>query len=420
MVSKTRRKSAGGEQELSSDGEQVVEEDTEAWHFQALRFLVLLLLTIQNCSLMMVTSYSRSLPGPRYLASTAVVAAEILKTVTLVSVLLYQNGFCGMQGLIWTDILSRDSGTTKFAIPAFFYTIQNNLWYYAMSNLDPVTGAVTSQLKVLTTALFSVVILQKTLTRVHWSALCLLVIGLSVMQLKPERVDSSASSISSSIAGSSTSGNDPFVPGSSTGSYVLGLLAMVAACTSSGFAGVYLERVLKELDSNIWIANMQLQCFCMPIAVLTVLSDMPDMYEGGVLVGWNSLTIAVVSLNGLGGLLVTATMKYADNIMKTFAVSMSLVLNCLLSWFFMSVSLLLQDMLGVVVVIAGTWLYNLGSTPIPTSTTSGPHLYVKVGKESPVAADDIESVPIELLSPDSEKAGAIQRMNMFDVSGWTA
>ena len=38
--------------------------------------------------------------------------------------------------------------TVKFAVPALCYTLQNNLWYYALSNLDPVTAAVTSQMKV--------------------------------------------------------------------------------------------------------------------------------------------------------------------------------------------------------------------------------------------------------------------------------
>ena len=45
--------------------------------------------------------------------------------------------------------------TAQFAVPALAYTLQNNLWYYALTNLDPVTAAVTSQLKVITTAVAS-------------------------------------------------------------------------------------------------------------------------------------------------------------------------------------------------------------------------------------------------------------------------
>ncbi|CAK0823447.1 unnamed protein product [Prorocentrum cordatum] len=46
-----------------------------------------------------------------------------------------------------------------------------------MSNLDPVTAAVTSQLKVLSTAVFSVLILQKQLSKRKWAALGQLVFG---------------------------------------------------------------------------------------------------------------------------------------------------------------------------------------------------------------------------------------------------
>merc|ERR1712048_1017332 len=132
-------------------------------------------------------------------------------------------------------------GTIKYAVPALFYTIQNNLWYHAMSNLDSVTAAVTSQLKIPSTALFSVLILNKPLNRGHWSALSILVMGLTVMQLQAD-----------TSSHTSTSG----------GNYYLGMLSMVAACTSSGYAGVYLELLFKQLNSDVWIANLQLQLFC--------------------------------------------------------------------------------------------------------------------------------------------------------------
>ena len=69
-------------------------------------------------------------------------------------------------------------------MPALCYTLQNNLWYHALSNLDPVTAAVTSQLKVFTTAIASVVMLGRRVNTKQWGALTLLMGGMILMQLK--------------------------------------------------------------------------------------------------------------------------------------------------------------------------------------------------------------------------------------------
>merc|ERR1719433_2460535 len=90
---------------------------------------------------------------------------------------------------------------------------------------------------------------------------------------------------------------------------------------------------------------------------------MTDLRQGGgALRGWNGLTCLVVLLNALGGFFVSLTMKYADNILKTFAVSMSLVVNCLLSSAFLNVTLTLQDTAGIALVISATIFYSMGNS----------------------------------------------------------
>lgn len=41
-------------------------------------------------------------------------------------------------------------------------------------------------------------------------------------------------------------------------SQLMGLLAVLVACFSSGFAGVYFEKILKESKQSVWIRNIQL------------------------------------------------------------------------------------------------------------------------------------------------------------------
>ena len=109
-----------------------------------LRVFCLALIVVQNSSLILVTSYSRTL-RPAYLPSVAVFLGEVLKLIACEALLALELGST-RAAIRRTGELLTDHGveTLKFGIPALCYTLQNNLWYYALSNLDPITAAVTS------------------------------------------------------------------------------------------------------------------------------------------------------------------------------------------------------------------------------------------------------------------------------------
>ncbi|XP_028974866.1 solute carrier family 35 member A3b isoform X1 [Esox lucius] len=311
-----------------------------------LKYLSLGILVLQTTSLVLTMRYSRTLQGegPRYLASSAVVSAELLKIITCMLLVFHDHRFSmrALNRVLKEEILNKPLETLKLAIPSGIYTLQNNLLYVALSNLDAATYQVTYQLKILTTALFSVSMLGKKLGLYQWLSLLILMTGIAFVQWPTE-----------ALVG-------PSPKPLSAGSQMVGVIAVLIACFSSGFAGVYFEKILKESKQSVWIRNIQLGFFGLLFGLMGVfVYDGERVRESGVFQGYTSLTWTVVALQALGGLVVAAVIKYADNILKGFATSISIILSTLISYFW------LNDFdptsvffLGAVLVIAATFLYG--------------------------------------------------------------
>lgn len=111
-----------------------------------LKYLSLIVLVLQNTSMVLVIRYSRTMEGPRYLSSTAVALAEITKFVTCFFLVL--NGNHWQLGMtlreLKVEIIDKYVETLKVCVPSFLYTVQNNLLYLALSNLDAATYQVSS------------------------------------------------------------------------------------------------------------------------------------------------------------------------------------------------------------------------------------------------------------------------------------
>jgi UDP-sugar transporter A1/2/3 len=81
------------------------------------------------------------------------------------------------------EILQKPYETLKLLVPAGLYTLQNNLLFIALSSLDAATYQVTYQLKILTTAMFSVFMLGRQIDSTKWVSLVILMAGVSLAQV---------------------------------------------------------------------------------------------------------------------------------------------------------------------------------------------------------------------------------------------
>ena len=131
---------------------------------------VLCTLAVQNACQMLSMRYSRLPSQPKYLTSTAVVSAEVVKIVLSFLILCSQQGLPAI-GLVWRAVVVGWRDTLLVGVPAFIYLIQNNLLYIAATHLDAATCQVAYQLKLLTTAFFTVTLLKRHISNRRWASL---------------------------------------------------------------------------------------------------------------------------------------------------------------------------------------------------------------------------------------------------------
>ncbi|KAI6036390.1 nucleotide-sugar transporter-domain-containing protein [Pisolithus microcarpus] len=289
-----------------------------------LKYVSLVTLAVQNASLSIVMHYSRILKG-----SISFVIA-LWKAYQADLHFSSRKSFPGFLTAVfpWSapfrqvcnDVFSTDCW--KLSIPA--------LLYFAY------------QMKILTTAAFSVLLLRKKLSSTKWMSLFFLAIGVAIVQVQ-------------------TSGANPrtkeFRVGSAHDAAPLhvhimsplkGFGAVTAACFTSGLAGVYFEMVLKNSKADL------------------------DLFRH--FGGW---AWATVSIQVFGGLVTAVALLQ----------SISIILSFLASVVLFDFHVTPPFLIGASTVLAATAMYNQPTPKEPAILTSGSKRSftpLSLGKEDPI------------------------------------
>merc|ERR1719309_1915063 len=274
------------------------------------KYLSLVTLTGQNAVLGLSMRYARTRPGDMFISTTAVFFAELVKLLTCLGLVwnAEERSFGQWWAALDKTIIKQPMDTIKVMVPSAVYLIQNNLLYVAASNLDVATYQITYQLKILTTAMFAVTMLNKKLIPSQWVSLLVLIAGVALVQLSDVKEQKSLGPDQSKLVGFS---------------------AALTACCLSGFAGVYFEKILKGSPVSVWMRNVQLAMLAVPLGLVTsYLKDGDSIGQKGFFFGYDEFIWFTVAQNALGGLLVAVVVKYADNILKGFACSLAIIITC--------------------------------------------------------------------------------------------
>mmetsp|Transcript_10949 Transcript_10949/g.26513 ORF Transcript_10949/g.26513 Transcript_10949/m.26513 type:complete len:383 (+) Transcript_10949:37-1185(+) len=305
-----------------------------------IKYAALFLLVAQMVGLVLLMRYSRTSRSddePMYLASTAVFIMEVMKLVICCMVIAYQSAG-NLLSELNTHVIEAPMELLKLSVPSFLYCVQNNLLYLALTNLDAATYQVCYQLKILTTAVFSAILLQRKFSAKKWFSLVVLTVGVSIVQVSGSQDESNKEE-----------SNKRFI----------GLVAVLCAACTSGFSGVYFEKILKGSQTSLWIRNVQMGLPSVLVAILTVYAkDSALVAKQGFFQGYSPIVWTVVTVQAVGGLIVAVVVKYADNVLKVFATSFSIVVSCILSAIFFDFHASSAFLVGASLVIVATVLYS--------------------------------------------------------------
>ncbi|GLH12923.1 UDP-galactose transporter senju [Gryllus bimaculatus] len=304
-----------------------------------IKYLSLVTLTLQNAILGLSMRYARTRSGDMFMSSTAVVMAEFVKLFSCIGLVYKEEGsWKKCAKALHSTIIQQPFDTLKVSIPSLVYIVQNNLLYVSASHLDAATYQVTYQLKILTTAMFTFLILKRSLLFNQWVALIILLIGVVLVQLA-QTDDGPVNGIKQNR--------------------LIGFGAALSACILSGFAGIYFEKILKGSDISVWMRNVQLSFLSLPFGLFTcLLYDWNKIWYDGFFFGYNYFVWYLVVLQAGGGLIVAVVVKYADNILKGFATSLAIVISCVVSVYLFNFNLTSQFVSGALLVICSIFMYN--------------------------------------------------------------
>ncbi|CAJ1922467.1 unnamed protein product [Cylindrotheca closterium] len=328
--------------------------------------LVLLVgMVLQNSATVLVGRYTRSaVPSNElYVVNHLILVTEIGKMLLSCAFEHFTTGGQLMDS-IQSNIIDAPYDALKILVPALLYLVQNSLLYVALSNLTAPIFQVTYQAKLVTTAVVSVMMLNRKYSFQQWVCLVALSIGVAIV-----------------VLGETGDNKKKEETAAGEQSLTAGLLAVTVACFSSALAGVYFEKVVKATSPgaqkkkpvSVWMRNIQLAFFTIVTASMKDLFTVAPASAANAAVsqpyfhGFTTWVWILVCLQAGGGLLVAAVIKYADNVLKGLATGVSVCFATGVSTVLFGTPLSSQFAVGALLILVSVYFF---SNPIKTKEKS--------------------------------------------------
>ncbi|CAN7020884.1 unnamed protein product [Brassica oleracea var. botrytis] len=260
---------------------------------------------------------------------------EIAKVMFAVVMLLIQarHQKVGEKPLLsFSTFVQAARNNVLLAVPAGLYAINNYLKFTMQLYFNPATVKMLSNLKVLVIAVLLKMIMKRRFSIIQWEALALLLIGISVNQLRS--LPEGATTMAVPVA---------------MGAYICTFIFV----TVPSFASVYNEYALKsQYDTSIYLQNLFLYGYGAIFNFLGILATV--IYKGpgsfDILQGHSRATMFLILNNAAQGILSSFFFKYADTILKKYSSTVATIFTGIASAALFGHVLTMNFLLGISIV----------------------------------------------------------------------
>ncbi|KAL2922227.1 CMP-sialic acid transporter 3 [Bienertia sinuspersici] len=271
---------------------------------------------------------------------------EITKVIFAMVMLLIQarNQKVGEKPLLSVSTFAQAArNNVLLAVPALLYAVNNYLKFTMQLYFNPATVKMLSNLKVLVIAVLLKMIMKRRFSIIQWEALALLLIGISVNQMRSMPDGPSAMGI-------------PIA--------TMAYIYTVIFVTVPSLASVFNEYALKsQYDTSIYLQNLFLYGYgaifnFLAIVGIALVQDLP--FENGVhfsgpgsfnfLEGHSKATMLLICNNAAQGILSSFFFKYADTILKKYSSTVATIFTGIASAALFGHKLTINFILGISIV----------------------------------------------------------------------
>ncbi|CAO2838430.1 unnamed protein product [Amaranthus hypochondriacus] len=260
---------------------------------------------------------------------------EVMKVVFAIVMLLIQSRHqkIGEKPLLSVSTFVQAArNNVLLAVPALLYAVNNYLKFIMQLYFNPATVKMLSNLKVLVIAVLLKFIMKRRFSIIQWEALALLLIGISVNQMRSVPIGDSAMGLTVAA-----------------GAYIYTLIFV----TVPSLASVYNEYALKsQYDTSIYLQNLFLYGYGAIFNFLAIvgIAIVKGPSSFNILEGHSKATMLLICNNAAQGILSSFFFKYADTILKKYSSTVATIFTGIASAALFGHKLTINFILGISIV----------------------------------------------------------------------